>query len=114
MHPLMSPELAELRRRDLLREAERDRRASRARSALRAVVARGSPRRGWRVVAGVVLVRLGVRLGGEALTDAMVVVPARGARPAVLAVVWRDHGGGPPRGAGVSRPRRRPPAFSRW
>jgi hypothetical protein len=112
MYLLMSPELAEQRRRDLLREAERERRASGARSALGAVV-RGSPRRGWRVAAGLVLVRLGVRLGGAALADAVVVVPARGARPAAMAVVWRQRGGDPPRGAGAGSPRGRPPLLSR-
>jgi hypothetical protein len=117
MHSLMTEELAEQRRQDLLRRAERARRAEqaeRAHSGLRATAARGSSRRGWRAVAGLALVRIGVRLGGDALADSVVVVAGRGTRPALLAVVWRGHDGGLSRHAGTGRSNGRPPAFSRW
>ena len=92
MHPSMTQELADQRRRELLRRAERARWAKMTRSALRATAGwGGSSPRGWRAVAGLVLVRIGVRLGGDALADSVVVVPGRGMRPATLAVVWRGH-----------------------
>jgi hypothetical protein len=114
MHPLMTEELGEERRRELLRRADRARRADNARRGARPAGARGPARRGWRVGAGLFLVRIGVRLGGDALSDSMVVVPGRGDRPATLAVVWRTHGGDPPRRAGTGRPKGRPPVLSRW
>ncbi len=114
MHPLMTEELGEQRRRELLRRAERARRAAGARSTGRARLARGSTRRGWRAAAGLALVRTGVRVGDDALADSVVVVPGRGARPVTLAVVWRGDGSDPPRRAGAGRSNGRPPALSRW
>jgi hypothetical protein len=114
MYPLMAEELGEERRRELLRRADRARRADNARRGARVAGARGAVRRGWRVGAGLVLVRIGVRLGCDALSDSVVVVPGRGGRPAALAVVWRTHGGDPPRRAGAGRPKGRPPVLSRW
>lgn len=117
MYSLLTEQLAEQRRQELLREAERARWAASARSASRGEAARRLLLSRWRTVAGLALVRIGVRLGGDALGDSVVVVPGRGARPATLAVVWRGHDGGPPRRAetGHSNDRPgRPPVLSRW
>ncbi len=103
MHPLMTEELAEQRRQDLLHQAERERCRARARSAHPAAAARGSSPRSWRAAAGVALVRIGVRLGGGSLADSMIVVPERGVRPAMMAVVWRGHDGDPRRSTGTGR-----------
>jgi hypothetical protein len=117
MQSLLTEELAEQRRRELLRQAEHERLVSSARSAWRSwpdgTESRRSRRR-WRVVVGLALVRVGARLGGAALADSMVVVPGRGARPAMLAVVWRGNDDGPPRRAGTGQSSGRPPVLSRW
>ncbi len=90
MYSLLTEELAEQRRRELLLQAERARLAVAARAAWQATAGPGSAARGWRAIAGLALVRCGVRLGADALADSVVVVPGRGARPATLAVVWRE------------------------
>jgi hypothetical protein len=117
MQSLLTEELAEQRRRELLRQAEHARLVSSARSACRPRRDGTEPRRsrrGWRAVVSLALVRLGVRLGGAALADSIVVVPGRGARPAMLAVVWRGNDDGPPRRAGAGQSSGRPPVLSRW
>ncbi len=90
MQALLSMELGEQRRQDLLRQAERARRVRRARRARSARAGRGTPW-GWRAAAGRVLVRAGVLASGTALDDSMVVVRHR-RRPTTIAVVWSDRG----------------------
>lgn len=116
MYSLLTEQLAEQRRQELLREAERARLAAGAHSAAPRAAGRGPLLSRWRTVAGLALVRIGVRLGGDALADAVVVVPGRGARPATLAVVWRGRDNGPSRRAGTGRSNGRPgrpPVLSR-
>ncbi len=98
MHALMSQELAEQRRRDLLRQAELARRARKARRARSVRAGRGGAPWAWRAAAGRVLVRVGMLASGTALEDSIVVVRRR-RRPATIAVIWSDRGippGDPP------------------
>jgi hypothetical protein len=90
MHALISRELAEQRRQDLLRQAERARRVRKARRARSARAGRGATP-AWRAAAGRVLVRAGVLASGTALEDSLVVVRHR-RRPATIAVIWAGRG----------------------
>jgi hypothetical protein len=92
MHTLMSEELAEQRRRELLRQAERARRVRKARRARSARAGRGAPR-AWRAAAGRVLVRVGMLASGTSLDDSVVVVRRRG-RPTTIVVIWSDRRAG--------------------
>jgi hypothetical protein len=93
MLAVLSKELAEQRRQELLRQAERARRVRQARRARSARAGRGAP---WalRVAAGRVLVRVGVLASGTALHDSVVVVSHRRG-PATVVVVWSE-GAAPP------------------
>lgn len=89
MLALMSEELAEQRRQELLRQAERARWVRKARRARSTRTGRGGAPSAWRAAAGRVLVRVGVLASGTALDDSMVVVRRRG-RPTTIAVIWSD------------------------
>jgi hypothetical protein len=91
MTALMSKELAEQRRQDLLRQAERARRVRKARRARSARAGRGDTPTpwAWRAVAGRVLVRVGVLVSGTALEDSIVAIRHR-RRPTTIAVIWSD------------------------
>jgi hypothetical protein len=94
MHALMSKELAEQRRQELLRQAERARRVAKARRARSARAGRGDAPWAWRAAAGRILVRAGVLVSGTALDDSMVVVRHRG-RPTTITVIWSDQPAAP-------------------
>jgi hypothetical protein len=87
MQALMSKELAEQRRQDLLRQAERARRVRKARRARSARAGRGHAPWAWRVATGRALVRVGVLVSGTTLEDSIVVV-RRHRRPTTIAVIW--------------------------
>jgi len=91
MHALMSKELADQRRQDLLRQAERARQARSARRARSARAGRGGAPWALRAATGRVLVRAGVLASGTALEDSVVVVRRR-RRPTTVAVIWSDRG----------------------
>jgi hypothetical protein len=93
MNVLMSKELAEQRRQDLLRQAERGRRVRRARRARSARAGRGAPT-AWRAAVGRGLVRGGMLVSGTALDDSVTVIRHR-RRPTTIAVVWSDRGSPP-------------------
>jgi hypothetical protein len=89
MHALLSNELADQRRQELLRQAEQARRVAKARAA-RAVCA--SPGAGvWTVrsAAGRALVRLSVLVSGKRLDDSVMVIRRRRGTAAVV-VIWND------------------------
>lgn len=90
MQALMSEQLAEQRRQDLLRQAERVRRVREARRARSARAGRGHTPWAWRVVTGRALVRVGVLVSGTTLDDSLVVV-RRHRQPTTIAVIWSGH-----------------------
>ena len=98
MQAVMSKELAEQRRQDLLRQAERVRRVRMARRARSARPGRGHSPLAWRVVIGRALVRAGVLVSGTTLEDSLVVVRRR-RHPTTIAVIWSgrrsEHPAGP-------------------
>jgi len=89
MHAQMSMELAEQRRQELLRQAERARRVAKARRARSARAGRAGAAWAWRAAAGRILVRAGALASGTALDDSVVVVRRRG-RPTAIIVIWSD------------------------
>ena len=114
MQALMSNELAEQRRHDLLRQAERARRVRKARRARSARAGGGHTRWAWRVATGRALVRAGVLLSGTTLEDSLVVVRRR-RHPTTIAVIWSGHRSEQPTGRAPLRLRagRRPRTASR-
>lgn len=97
MQALMSKELAEQRRQDLLRQAERARRVRKARRARSIRAGRDHTQWAWRMAIGGALVRVGVLVSGTTLEDSIVVVPRR-RRPTTIAVIWSgraEHATGP-------------------
>jgi len=98
MQALMSKELAEQRRQDLLRQAERARQVRKARRARSVRAGRDHPPWAWRVAIGGALVRVGVLVSGTTLEDSIVVVRRR-RRPTTIAVIWSgrraEHATGP-------------------
>lgn len=87
MQALMSKELAEQRRQDLLRQAERARQVRKARRARSVRAGRDHTPWAWRAAIGGVLVRVGVLVSGTTLEDSIVVVRRR-RRPTTIAVIW--------------------------
>jgi hypothetical protein len=89
MHALLSNELADQRRQELLRQAERARRTAKARAARAACASGGTG--GWTVrsATGRALVRLSVLVSGTRLDDSVMVVRRRRG-PAAVVVVWND------------------------
>jgi hypothetical protein len=89
MHALLTNELADERRRELLRQAERARRVAKARSARAAGASAGAGVWTMRSAVGRALVRLSVLVSGTRLDDTVMVVRRRHGHAAVV-VIWKD------------------------
>ena len=89
MHALLSNELAAERRQELLRQAERERRAAKARSARAASASAGAGVGTMRSAVGRALVRLSILVSGTRLDDTVMVVRRRHGHAAVV-VIWKD------------------------
>ncbi len=106
MQALMSKELAEERRQDLLRQAERARRVRKARRARSVRAGRDHTPWAWRMAIGGALVRMGVLVSGTTLEDSIVVVHRR-RRPTTIAVIWSGRRTEHTTGAAPTHPRAR-------
>jgi hypothetical protein len=89
MHALLSNELADQRRQELLRQAEQARRAAKARAARAVCASAGAGVWTARSAAGRALVRLTVFVSGRCLDDSVMVVHRRRG-PAAVVVIWND------------------------
>lgn len=89
MHALLSNELADQRRQELLRQAEQARRVAKARAARAVRASAGAGVSTVRSAAGRALVRLSVLVSGKRLDDSVMVIPRRRG-PAAVVVIWND------------------------